>query len=140
MKIVKFLLAITLAFVCMTSCSSDDDDNIAKLNLPVVYNIKAYTNEVVTSKNPIGSVIKESVTKGTITITEQSVKKNFNPETNGGIGVFTCIGESSVIKIDKNKIYYGVGDIIYIHTLNDGRKVLIDEVPEDDCYMYWVIE
>lgn len=142
MKTFRFLATLLVMVLCITSCSSDDDEKAEELSFPIVYHIKAFTEEVDLSDYSMGTTLKERAIKGTITIRKDHIDYSFKPEDNGGH--ITMDYTVPVTSIDYKKKYFYNGEdkgfITYEYTLIDGRKVIIDECPEDDCISYWVID
>lgn len=142
MKTFRLFVSVLTMALFYVSCGDDEKEESTELSFPIVYHIKAFTEEVDLSTYSMGTTLKERTIKGTITITKNHIDYSFKPEDNGGH--ITMDYTVPVTSIDyKKKCFYNGEDkgfITYEYTLKDGRKVIIDECPEDDVISYWVID
>ncbi len=112
-------------------------------DLPRVYIISAYTDDMDTAAYPVGTLLKEFATRGTIVVTPACVEYTFDPCRNGGVGCLHAVFSQPLTEIDyrHHRFFCEETDTLLSEgRLADGRCVLIDESPADACWSYWVIE
>ncbi len=116
---------------------------ITETDLPRVYVISAYTDEMDPTVYPVGSRLREYATQGTIVVSPTCVEYVFDPEKNGGVGGLHATFSQPLTEIDYQRRRFfceETGSLLYEGTLVDGRQILIDESLSDACWGYWVIE